>query len=46
MFATGTPILNQRDAVHAGFTVVGDQNLKIYTVHIVDKNRPLYDYVK
>ncbi len=46
MLATGTPILNQRDAAHAGFTVVGNQNLKIYTVHIVDKNKPLYDYVK
>jgi quercetin dioxygenase-like cupin family protein len=46
MLKTGDPILNLRDAVHAGFTVVGDQPLKLFTVHIVDKGKPLYDWVK
>ncbi|PRC94894.1 cupin domain-containing protein [Solimicrobium silvestre] len=43
MLATGTPLLNQRDVMHGGFTIVGDTNLKIFTVHVVDKNKPLYD---
>jgi hypothetical protein len=30
---------------HGGFTVVGDTPLKLFTVHVVDKNRPLYEYV-
>lgn len=46
MMETGTSILNLRDAVHGGFTVVGDQTLRIFTVHTVDKDKPLYDYVK
>jgi quercetin dioxygenase-like cupin family protein len=43
LLATGTNIVNLRDVFHAGFKVVGDQTLKIYTVHIVDKGQPLYD---
>jgi quercetin dioxygenase-like cupin family protein len=43
---TGSPILNLRDAPHAGFKVVGDTPLKLLTVHIVDKDKPLYDWVK
>jgi quercetin dioxygenase-like cupin family protein len=46
MIKTGDPIMNLRDAPHAGFTVVGDQPLKLLTVHIVDKGKPLYDWVK
>jgi quercetin dioxygenase-like cupin family protein len=46
MLETGTAILNLRDAVHGGFTVVGDQPVRIFTVHTVDKDKPLYDYVK
>jgi len=45
MMETGAPILNLRDVPHAGFTVVGDQPLKLFTVHIVDKDKPLYDWV-
>jgi quercetin dioxygenase-like cupin family protein len=41
---TGTPILNLRDVPHAGFTVVGDTPLKLLTVHIVDKGKPLYEW--
>lgn len=46
MVETGAPILNLRDVPHAGFKVVGDQPLKLFTVHIVDKGKPLYDWVK
>jgi hypothetical protein len=35
-----------RDAKHAGFTVVGDTLLRLFTVHVADKGRPLYDYTK
>lgn len=45
MMATGTPIMNLRDVPHAGFTVVGDTPLRLLTVHIVDKNKPLYVWV-
>jgi quercetin dioxygenase-like cupin family protein len=44
--ATGTTLLNLRDIDHAGFTVVGDTSLKLFTVHIVDKGKPLYEYVQ
>jgi quercetin dioxygenase-like cupin family protein len=43
LLATGTNLINLRDVYHAGFKVVGDQTLRIYTVHIVDKGAPLYD---
>jgi quercetin dioxygenase-like cupin family protein len=40
---TGTTLLNLRDVKHGGFTVVGDTTLKLFTVHVVDKDKPLYD---
>jgi quercetin dioxygenase-like cupin family protein len=43
MMATGGQIWNLRNAVHGGFKVVGDKPLKLYTVHVVDKNKPLFD---
>ena len=46
MLATGSPIFNLRDAVHAGYKVVGPGNLILYTTHVVDKGKPLYDWVK
>jgi quercetin dioxygenase-like cupin family protein len=46
MMQTGSAIMNLRDVPHAGFTVVGDQPLKLLTVHIVDKGKPLYEWVK
>lgn len=46
MLATGTNIVNLRDVFHAGFKIIGNQSLKLYTVHIVDKGQPLYDPVK
>jgi quercetin dioxygenase-like cupin family protein len=44
--ATGTTLVNLRDVKHAGFKVVGDTSLKLFTVHVVDKGKPLYDYGK
>lgn len=46
MLATGSPIFNLRDAVHAGYKVVGPGSLILYTTHVVDKGKPLYDWVK
>lgn len=46
LLATGTPIWNAQGAFHGGFKVVGDKSLKLYTVHVVDKNKPLYDGVE
>ena len=43
---TGATLQFLRDAKHAGFKVVGDSSLKLFTVHVVDKGKPLYDYVK
>jgi hypothetical protein len=44
MLATGATLMNLRDVKHAGFKVVGDTPLKLFTVHVVDKDKPLYDY--
>jgi quercetin dioxygenase-like cupin family protein len=41
---TGSPIWNLRDVPHGGFKVVGTRTLKLVTVHIVDKGKPLYDW--
>jgi len=46
MVESGSAILNLRDVPHAGFTVVGDTPYKTVTVHIVDKGKPLYEWVK
>ena len=43
---TGASLLNLRDVKHGGFKVVGDTPLKLFTVHIVDKGKALYDYSK
>jgi quercetin dioxygenase-like cupin family protein len=45
MIATGAAIMNLRDVPHAGFKVVGQQPLRLFTVHIVDKGKPLYEWV-
>jgi quercetin dioxygenase-like cupin family protein len=39
----GTAAVNVRDVPHGAFKVVGDKGLKLLTVHIVDKGKPLYD---
>ena len=46
MLPTGATILNLRDVRHGGFKVVGETSLKLFTVHVVDKGKPLYDNSK
>ncbi len=41
LFPTGAAVINMRDIPHAGFKVGGDKPLKMLTVHIVDKGKPL-----
>ena len=36
--------MNLRDIVHGGYKVVGDKPIKIITVHVVDKGKPLYQF--
>jgi quercetin dioxygenase-like cupin family protein len=43
---TGASLLNLRDVKHGGFKVVSETPLRLFTVHIVDKGKPLYDYGK
>jgi quercetin dioxygenase-like cupin family protein len=45
-FPTGAATINARDVPHAGFKVAGDKALKMLTVHIVDKGKPVTDVVK
>jgi len=45
MMETGSVSMNLRDVPHAGFKVVGEQPLRLFTVHVVDKDKPLYDWV-
>jgi quercetin dioxygenase-like cupin family protein len=42
--ATGATVMNLRDIKHGGFKITGATTLKLFTVHIVDKGQPLYDY--
>ena len=42
-FPTGIAAVNVRDVPHGAFKVVGDKPVKLLTVHIVDKGKPLYD---
>jgi len=41
---TGASVVNLRDVPHAGFTVVGNTPLRLLTVHVVDKGKPLYEW--
>ena len=43
---TGAPIMTLRNVAHAGWKVVGDSTIRLFTVHIVDKGKPLYDTPK
>lgn len=45
MRPTGASGINVREVPHAGYKVVGDKTLKLLTVHIVDKGKPLYNNV-
>ena len=44
-FEAGTSLHFPRELPHGGFTVVGDKALKVLTVHIVDKGKPLSELV-
>ncbi len=46
MMQTGSSFMNPRDVPHAGFTVVGDQPLRLLTVHVVDRNKALYEWTR
>lgn len=35
--------INARGAAHAGYTVVGDKTIKILSVYVVDKGKPLQE---
>jgi hypothetical protein len=37
-----TAKIKVRDVPHGAFTVTGDKTLRLLTVHIVDKGKPLY----
>lgn len=43
---TGAAIMNLRNVPHGGWKVVGDSTIRLYTVHAVDKGKPLYDTQK
>lgn len=44
-FSKGLSVLFLRDIPHGGFTIVGEKPLKLFTVHIVDKGKPLYEWL-
>ena len=43
---TGVSMINVRDVPHGAFKVTGDKTLKLLTVHIVDKGKPMFVPVK
>lgn len=43
---TGAALNFARGEHHAGFKIVGDTPLRIFTTHIVDKEKPLFDWVE
>ena len=45
-FSTGAVTINTRDVPHAGFQIAGDKALKMLTVHIVDKGKPVTEVEK
>ena len=45
-FPTGAATINIRNVPHAGFKVAGDKALKMLTVHIVDKGKPVTEVAK
>jgi quercetin dioxygenase-like cupin family protein len=42
VYVPGAAKINIRDVPHGAFTVTGDKTLKLLTVHVVDKGKPLY----
>ena len=45
-FVPGSANIVARDVPHGGFTVAGDKPIKLLTVYIVDKGKPLVALVK
>lgn len=45
-FEPGTAKINVRGVPHGAFKITGDKTLKLLTVHIVDKGKPLMSPVK
>ena len=45
-FNAGMSLRFPREAPPGGFTVIGDKNLKVLTVHVVDKGKPLVELNK
>jgi quercetin dioxygenase-like cupin family protein len=46
VFEAGTGRINVRDVPHGAFKITGDKTLKLLTVHIVDKGKPMLTPVK
>ena len=46
VFESGVAKINTRDVPHGAFTVTGDKTLKLLTVHVVDKGKPMMTPVK
>jgi quercetin dioxygenase-like cupin family protein len=42
-FPTGAATINVRDVPHAGFKIAGDKTLKMLTIHIIDKGKPMIE---
>jgi quercetin dioxygenase-like cupin family protein len=40
---TGDTMVAMRKKIHGGVTIAPQNELKLFTVHIVDKNKPLYN---
>lgn len=43
---TGDTIFNLQNHTHGGLTIAPGSELKLFTVHIVDKNLPIYNFEK
>ena len=46
VFEAGTGRINVREVPHGAFKITGDKTLKLLTVHIVDKGKPMFTQVK
>jgi quercetin dioxygenase-like cupin family protein len=40
---TGDTLIAMRNRIHGGVTIAPQNELKLFTVHIIDKNKPLYN---
>ena len=42
---TGDTLFNLQNNTHGGVTIAPENELKLFTVHIVDKDKPLFNFV-